>query len=197
MHNETDVIAGLHNGDPAALKVIWTMYRNGLILYGSTFNLNSDEIEEIVSDTFLTTWLKRPAFESYKHVGGFLFVTVKNKCINRLTQYKKQISRHKEYAIYQQAGDDEKPRIENLLSLLAPYIEKLPPQGRQVLKLIVEEGLTDEEIAKRLNITTGNVQTIKSESIKKLKELLTNEPGSGFTLLTLLFPLLTKLITIN
>lgn len=197
MYNETDVIAGLHCGDPAALKVIWDMYRNGLILYGSTFNLNSDEIEEIVSDTFLTIWLKRPAVESYKHVGGFLFVTFKNKCINRLTHYKKQNSRHKEYVTYQQASDEEKPRIEYLLSLLTPCIEKLPPRGQQVLKLIIEEGLTDEAMAKRLNITIGNVQTIKSESIKKLKEVLNSQSASGFTVLTLLIPLLFKLITIN
>lgn len=55
--------------------------------------------------------------------------------------------------------------------LLSEAINQLPPRTANVIKYS-REGMSQEEIAKKMEITVATVKLLKSKGIKKLKEIL-------------------------
>jgi len=199
MQQEKDVIAGLQRGDPAAIAVVWNIYYPVLITYGLLFTDSKEDIKDIISDTFLALIKAQKLFNSYENIKAFLYKVFKNKLINISRSNDRSAAIHETfYNVTDQAADEEwNARIENFLSNAPSFLEALSPRSRQVMKLIIKENLTDQQIADRLGISVENVYTVKSTAIKVLKKMEEQARGSGNDSMALFTQWLILLIPIN
>ena len=127
--------------------------------------------EDIVQDVFVNLWLNRKKITFGESTKSLLYVSTRNMVFNYIRSMKRQDERYKHFT-----EDDEPSTMnyiiqEEALRLLNESIEQLPPRMAEVIRLSLE-GLKQEEIAEKMEVTVANVKRLKALSIEKLKKSL-------------------------
>ena len=75
-------------GNPDAFKKLFRILYPRLKGYCNLFIHNKNEIEDIIQESFITLWEKREEIKTEKSVESFVFVIVRNRCLNVLKKQK-------------------------------------------------------------------------------------------------------------
>lgn len=133
-------------------------------LYGFVFRYIKQEVdaEEIVQEVFIKIWESRKIIDSYSSFESFIFTIAYNSTISllrkRVTEkkyleqikYRQQIN-NSEDIINEIHYNEMNERVKSLLN-------QLTPRQKEIFILSREEGLSHEEIAKKLNISSNTVK---------------------------------------
>jgi len=172
--SEQDVMSALKNNDRRAYDYIFNEFYQALYYFTQKFLDDTQEAEDLVSQTFQTFFAIKDNFDTLVNVKAFLYITARNRSIDALRRKQRLATYQKELALAagqlseEQAADVLQIQSE-LLRMINKEVEKLPEKYRNVFELSFFEELTNEEIAHRLNITVTNVTSIKSRAVKKLR----------------------------
>jgi len=132
-------------------------YQAALLL---AFRFMKDEMmaKDMVQEVFLSLWEKREDLIFSDGLRPYLFVAVKNRCLNELyLNYKNiPVSQLKESTV---DVVDEIPEEDERLIRLAGQISKLPPRCREVFDLVIFKGMKYQEAADALQISLNTVKT--------------------------------------
>lgn len=121
-------------------------------------------------------------FENEYLVKGFLYKTIRNKCLNHLRHEQIRCRyAEKQTESYQRSFQEKKSDeflIDNIIreessQIIIQAIELLPEMGRQVLNMAIE-GVSNQEIADVLGISVNTVRTHKSRAYKTLRIALSS-----------------------
>jgi RNA polymerase sigma-70 factor (ECF subfamily) len=169
---EIDIIDTLKKGSPDALKSLLKQYYNTLCLFAERLVNTKPAAEDIVGESFIKLWNKRGDFESTQNIKAFLYITVRNACLNYLKQTKRELLNQKQLAYL--SGEKEEFVLNAMIRAevvreIMNEIENLPEQCRKVLKLAYLEGLQNKEVAKVLNISVHTVKNQKARAIQLMK----------------------------
>ncbi len=170
--NERYLIDGLTNRNKAVFDFIFHYYYSGLCAFCEHITGDQQAAEDIVQDLFVGLWIKHRQIQITNSLKNYLFTSVKNRSLDHLKKEKRKI---KKQAIL--PGREEIP--ENLSSLwfaeseLRSIVEislkKLPPRCREIFELSRFEGLKNQEIADRLNLSKRTVELQVSNALKQLR----------------------------
>jgi len=112
--------------------------------------------EEIVQDVFLYIWQKRHQIDIEKSLQAYLYTATKNRSLNYLklkyNQYQYDDEPLGQIESTHSAASDNLEQ-EELQNLIEKGIDALPERCRMVFNLSRKAGLTNNEIAKEMNIT--------------------------------------------
>jgi len=199
---EKDVIAGLHDEDPAAWRKLWDDYSNTLTYFGIRLIKDPDAVQRHLVDTYVKFWRIRKNFTTLVQIRAFLFVTLRNSIYDELRQKKTKKAIFSNYVtlanIHEQVPAEEKPDMEDLQKLLHTLLNELPETNRRILQLSFMEGLSTNEIAKKLGITVSTVSTLKSRALNTLRSMVDNGQIPGLDPSTILaIMILIELMAIN
>lgn len=175
---DEEIFAAFTKGDISALGTIYDRY--GLLVYRLIHRMldNIQEAEDLTQEIFLNLQVK-PKFNSQR--GSFytyLMMVTRSRAIDRLRSKRSQGRFWQDIGKLKDSVEEQKShtpmevisfkersaKVQNALNHLSR------PQ-RQILKLYYFEGLSQSEIAKRLNIPLG---TVKSHSRRGLLQLKKN-----------------------
>jgi RNA polymerase sigma-19 factor, ECF subfamily len=135
--------------------------------------------EDIVTETFLKLWERQSNFNSPQSAKSFLYISTRNACFNYLEQAKyhgrvKEVLLHI-LDVYEEPVDKEITRNE-VIRMIFHLINELPKQCRKVLLLSYLKGMTNQQIADKMNLSINTVRNHKVRAMrmvrKKLKTLL-------------------------
>ena len=179
MRNET----GIYTFD---IEVIFTSYYSLLCYFAFRYVQNDEAARDIVQDLFVGLMEKKPAFQSEVHLKNFLYLTVKNNCLNYL---RSKLSReHYIEYIKREAREDEfdcRVMEAEIYQKLNKAVEMLPTECRKVFELYFFEGMDNEAVARTLQIS---IHTVKAQK-KRGKQILRKNLRGLFPLFLLLFDL--------
>jgi RNA polymerase sigma-70 factor (ECF subfamily) len=183
---ENDIIDSLKNGGPDALQSLLKQFYSPLCLFAERLVANKAAAEDIVGESFIKLWNKRSDFESTQNIKAFLYITVRNACLNYLKRAKRDSLNQKQLAYL--TGEKEEFVLNEMiraevLKELMDEIENLPEQCRKVLKLAYLSGLKNQQIAKMLNISVHTVKNQKARAIQLLKLRLHDRDLMSFLIL--------------
>ena len=132
-------------------------------------------IEDIIQDSFVTLWTKMENHSNINDAKLYMFSMIKNKIINRLKK-EKRISYFEIHKLQEQSAHYIYNNILESEStiLIREALEKLPENSKKVINLYLE-GLNNEEISEKLDMTIDSVKSHKKRSVKKLKDILPRE----------------------
>lgn len=177
-------------GDEQAFNIIFSLFRDRLYQFLVRIVKSPDIAEEIITDVFMKLWLGKSLLAHINDLEGFIHKVAYNKAMN----FFKVVSRHsrlQQVYLSRLPADPEK-NAEDLLidaedtALINEAVNQLPPQRQKIYRLSREEGLTYDEIAEALNLSTNTVRNSIVASNKSISQYLRkHSPGS--TRLTLLF----------
>ena len=88
--NDTELLAQLKTGDLAAFRHFYIAYREWLYITAFTILKNETEAQELVQEFFIDFWQKnlgaRINLDTTPSLKNFLFVSVRNRCLNRIAR---------------------------------------------------------------------------------------------------------------
>ncbi|WP_279130491.1 RNA polymerase sigma factor [Butyricimonas virosa] len=155
--------------DAKALGII--MHRYATALYSFAYRIVGETLaaEDIVQEIFINLWVKRRNLKPGPSLRNFLYLSVRNLALNHIRRQKVRLAYAENYRLEQTMDlmviEEEKYR------LLSEAINQLPPRTADVIKYSCE-GMSQEEIAQKMEITIATVKLLKSKGIKRLKEIL-------------------------
>ena len=169
---DNDIIDSLRKGDPEALQSLIKLYYSPLCLFADRLLANSAAAEDIVGETFVKLWKKKSDFENHQNLKAFIYITVRNACLNYLKQAKRESLSKKQHAYL--TGEKEEFVLNEMiraevLKEIMHEVNNLPEQCRKVMKLAYLEGMKNQEVARVLNISVHTVKNQKARAIQLLK----------------------------
>ncbi|AEV99964.1 hypothetical protein A4D02_25245 [Niastella koreensis] len=183
---EIDIIDTLKKGGPDALQSLLKQFYSPLCLFAERLVADSAAAEDIVGESFIKLWNRRGDFESTQNIKAFLYITVRNACLNYLKQAKRDSLNQKQLAYL--TGEKEEFILNEMiraevLKEIMNEINNLPEQCGKVVKLAYLDGLRNQEVAKVLNISVHTVKNQKARAIQLLKTRLRDRDMLAFLLL--------------
>ncbi len=170
--NHSLLINNLRNGKEEGLTAIYHLYKRPLLYFSLQF-VDRETAEEIVSDTFIKVWKQREKFDNLNSLRAFLYVAAKNACLNHLRrpQVKLNMESVEEYEnlLYEDAEIHTKIVETELLKLIYEEAAKLPQKQREVFNMTYLEGMTVEEISKKLQMSPTAVYINRSRAMALLR----------------------------
>ena len=178
---DEDVFTAFVRGDVAALGILYDRY--GLLVYRLIYRMlnNAQEAEDLTQEIFLNLQVnakfdpKRGSFYTYlmmltrsRSIDRIRAKTSKGKFWQNIDGLKSFIEPKKSVSPLDCASREERSiQVRNAL-------QHLSANQRQVLQLSYYEGLSQSEIAKRLNIPLGTVKTHSRRGLLELRKNLHN-----------------------
>ena len=178
------ILLGLNKGDKVAFSKVFKNYHRLLYALAFRYLKSEDAAMDAVQNVFMVLWEKRESLNFDTNLRSLLFTILKNYVLNEIRHNKIVYEKQSEISQLESNKEiDISDAIENkeMKTLLYTSIQKLPFQERKVCLLKIVNGMTNQEIAERLNISIPTVKSHYTQAIKKLR----NEIG-GFTLVSII-----------
>lgn len=157
--------------DIQQLELLFNNWQQGLVYFANQYIKNEDEAIEIVNDSFMAIWDRRETLKLDDTVKGYLYTTVRNKCLNAIKkvnpeQYAEDVSTINKGSDFTVQHAMEAQETEKKLNRA---IESLPPRCKEVFLLSRKEGLSYKQIAQALDLTVKTVENQIGIALKQLK----------------------------
>jgi RNA polymerase sigma-70 factor (family 1) len=172
------LIRDLNNGSIEAFHFLFDEFYKSLLLFSQKTLMDNHLAEDIVQDSFIKLWVRNENFSSLTAIKAFLYLTVKNSCIDHLRHaqtvelHKQSQKNIKEYN--EDKGFEHKIIEAETIRLINKAINELAPQCRTIFKLGLN-GLKNQEIADELTISINTVKTQKQRALTALRKNLGND----------------------
>ena len=183
--NDVDLLKAIARQDETALAQLYDRYR--VILFGFLVRiLNSrEEAEDVLQEVFLQVWRRAADFDETRGRPFTWLVTLaRSRGIDRL----RSLAARDRVAIAgaREATEEVSDAVADAFrseqrGLVTSALDQLPEEQRRAITLAYFDGLTQSEIAAKLNAPLGTVKTRMRTGLIKLKELIGNKSESfGF-----------------
>ena len=175
---EIELPYDLKTWDKERFQSLYDDYYSIMVAYAMRFVKLQDEAEDIVQDVFAQLWVKAERFASKAMLIRFLYVSVRNKCMDVL----KHAAVEKAYTADYLATNSEEEELEvdmfatEVYKRLFTMIDELPERQKITLMLAMQ-GKSNAEIADEMNVALDTVKNQKMKAYKSLRKSFT-ETGS-------------------
>lgn len=171
---DPELVARLQRRDPQALAELYDRY--GRLVYSLILRVVHDSgiAEDLVQETFLRVWNRVQGFDAEKGaIAPWLLAVARNRAIDYLRSAGGRERNAMEFATDHPAlyTDMEQDILtSDQARVVKAAMEKLSPEQRQVIELAYFEGLSQTEMAERMNQPLGTVKTWVRTALKNLRD---------------------------
>jgi RNA polymerase sigma-70 factor (ECF subfamily) len=175
------LVPAIARGDLAAFEALYD--RHSSTLYALLLRIlgNPEDAQEVLQESFVKVWTSARMFDAVRGSEvAWLISIARSRGIDRLRSRKirsdrendagREISIHSSF-VEKATGADEAIRSQERVAVRSAMAE-LPDAQRIALELAYFEGLSQSEIAERLNEPLGTIKTRMQLGMKKLRERL-------------------------
>jgi RNA polymerase sigma-70 factor (ECF subfamily) len=176
--SDVELLRAIAGGDEMALAELYDRYR--LILFGLILRiLNSrGEAEDVLQELFLQVWQRAGQFDEMRgRPFTWLATLARSRAIDRLRALDSRERTAQEAARETEARETVSDAADDAVrseqgEVVRRALAELPEEQRRCLVLAYFEGLTQSEIAARLDQPLGTVKTRMRSGLIRLRELL-------------------------
>ncbi|MCF2495067.1 RNA polymerase sigma factor [Dyadobacter chenhuakuii] len=162
----------LQKQDATAFECIYKTYARLLHNYGYRLVADKELVKDTVQDLFVQLWNNAPTLPAVASVKAYLIVALRRELLRRITRQRKFVNQEAELA--EASAEDqliEAQAGEMISDGLSKFIEKLPTRQREIIFLKYYSGLSTEEIAAAMDLTSGSVYKLVYKALDSLKAL--------------------------
>ena len=143
------------------------------MLYRIAFHIleQQDEAEDAVQETFLKLWEIRDKLDDVESAKAYSIRILKNECLDRLRKAKKSVPADQVLVREPISPADERIDAKRRLEKVLGAIKSLPDSQKQVLLLRTVEGLSYEEISKKMGMSQLTLRVLLTRARGALRNL--------------------------
>src|SRR5690348_1100331 len=158
---DKDLLIQIAQGDEQAFARLFYHYKHKLFSFILDFTRSDQKAQDILQDVFLKIWLNRLQLRNIDNFNAYLFRMAHNHAIDQLRKISRETLALNSLAV--QKGIDPAEPDDVLLKKeieekLREAIDLLSPQQKKIYLLHREQGLKQDEIARRLHLSVSTVQ---------------------------------------
>jgi RNA polymerase sigma-70 factor (ECF subfamily) len=168
----------LRNGSLEAFEKLYHRYKNKLYLFSLKYLDDNVDAEETVQIVFISLWENRNNLDEKRSVKSFLYKATVNHVYNIFKKravhlrYVNQELLKPEKSVNQTYEQIYTTELEKKIEII---IKTLPEKQQRIMNLSRFDGFTNEEIAKKLDLSIRTVENQLFRATKILKEHLKEE----------------------
>ncbi|TKG88383.1 RNA polymerase sigma-70 factor [Puteibacter caeruleilacunae] len=169
------LVVQLQKNDVEAFDALFHKYSDKLFRFSFSLLKSTEESKEIVQEAFLRIWEKRSDIDSQKSFKSFLFSISYNLIVDQLRlRLKDQEYRKFLVHYFESESFDLKSNLDydKIVAQVKDAVEELPAKRKQIYVLSRELGLSNNEIAERLDISVKTVENQITLALKHLRKRL-------------------------
>lgn len=187
--DERAILRAIAEGSEAAFVQLFDKYSAKVYNVAYKFLDSREQAEEIVQDVFMDVWISKDKMAEVLNLNAYILGMVRKKVYDAYRQKSSFAQLIKELS--------DNPQTENAVErnlqereyeiLLQRALAKLPHHQQEIFRLAREEGLSHEEIAKKLNLSRLSVKAHMKRILRVLRQTLGPVLKAETTYLILLF----------
>lgn len=168
------LLEAMQAGQVEALREIYRRY--GRLVYSLALRILStpEEAEDLTQEIFLKLWQRSTYDADRSSLGTYLTLITRSRAIDRV---RSRLARHRQSRRWDIVTAADLPsNIPLELATLGEQaqrireaLDELAPTEKEVLEIAYYEGLSQSQIARRLDIPLGTVKSRSRQALKKLR----------------------------
>lgn len=151
-------------------EVLFRLHFRPLCLYALHYLGNVEAAEDVVQESFVKLWEKLEQGSEVSNTRAYLYMTVRNRCLDQLKAKGLATESLKPYDTYGIIDEDEAEERSRTEAKIWTALDSLPEKCREIFLLSKRDGLKYEEIAQELNLSVNTVRNQISKALSILKE---------------------------
>lgn len=168
--------------DHKTFATIFKLFYRQILFFASEM-LSEKEAEDAVQEVFLKLWERRDGFTGIQPIKAFLYLAVKNRCLNAIKHHQVVY----QYQKKQSVGYDFYTALHRIVNAEITHevhqaMMKLPVKCRSVIHHGYFEELSNQEVADKLFVSINTVKTQKGRGLHLLRNMLHKENTSELLL---------------
>jgi RNA polymerase sigma-70 factor, ECF subfamily len=174
---DLELLAAMSQGQVKALGILYDRYAR--LVYSIAYRIlnSAEEAEDIAQDVFLTLWRRNSYDPTRGSLSSFLMTLTRSRAIDRLRSKsaRLRVVQRLQGIVQSESGSPsplEQASIGERSHLIRAALSQLSESERQVLEIAYYEGLSQSEIAERLDIPLGTVKSRSRQGLLKLRQTL-------------------------
>lgn len=190
--SEQEILREIASGNEKAFRQLFGRYWDNI--YGIAFALtkSSGLAEEMVQDVFVKIWLKRMQLTTVICFEAYLYTIARNHIFNTLRKKVREVPFTEELIQYLSAhahSPEQQLLLKESEMLISKAVAQLPPRQYLIYQLSRQQGLSQEEIARRLKISVNTVKSHMNKALHAIRSYLQqSSSGAAFFICMLLLP---------
>lgn len=187
----------LKSGNPLAFKKVFLLLYPRLKGYCHLYIKEIPVVEDIIQESFISLWENRQKIDPLQTIESYIFVMVRNRCINELKKKKlekenfiPEVTEIEELQYLYQLdfiSREEKPLEEMMVDSIKDAIDELPAKMKRVFVSNKIEGKKQVELAAEMGISLKMVEKHIATAKDKIREKLLKKYPALVLLLLFLF----------
>lgn len=174
MYGDNELLLMIKDSNAKGLELLFKTYHRQLWLFAHQFLKDGDAAEDMVQDLFAHIWEKRDAIQIATSLKSYLYMSVKNRCLNKLKSESRSTTLNDDTdELFNLTHHHTQQLVEakNLQQRIDLAIAALPPKCGLAFKMSRFEDMSYKEIAEALDISVKTVenQISKALSIMRLQ----------------------------
>jgi RNA polymerase sigma-70 factor (ECF subfamily) len=170
---DVDLLVRIGEGDADAFAMLWRRLSGPVLALGRRTLSDDAAAEDVAQETFATIWRVAATFDPERGApAGWIFTIARNAA--------RDVARRRRLTVVEEVPDVVDPGIgpedEALRSAerfrIHMALAGLNPRAREVIELAYFEGLSQSEIAERIDVPLGTVKTRTRNALARLAESL-------------------------
>ncbi len=160
----------IKQGNKLAFNILFDRYWEQLYTYTRKIVLDDQAAEDVVQEVFLDLWEKCQR-RTIDNLPAYLFGAVRYLALKQLRQKKYYTGVHIEVfnQVVTDSTADGPMELNELKASFDNVIKELPHRCEEIFRLSRYKGLSNQEIADRLNLSKRTVELQISNALKHLK----------------------------
>ena len=170
MDNELQIVL-IREGNRKAFEKLFKEYAPKIYHFSLSYVHNNTDSEELVQDVFLKIWEKRQLLEKGGNLNAFIYKVA----INTIYDFIRRKNVEHAFKDFVEARSETSTNNTWHEVIFNEMIERFPEQRKKIFKMNKLEGLTNDEIAKKMGLSKRTVENQLYRAVVFLKEHLKNE----------------------
>jgi RNA polymerase sigma-70 factor, ECF subfamily len=169
------IIEGLERREKVVFDYIFNYYYSSLCAFSLQYVADSKSAEDLVQDFFVYLWVESPKLKIKSSLKSYLFTAIKNRCLD-YQKHHKITEKYRNFILFSTDKDDNSTdqffAESELKQAIQTSLGKLPPRCREIFEYSRFNGLSNQEISDKLEISKRTVELQISNALKILRKEL-------------------------
>lgn len=177
--NDSISLDGLKKQEDIAYRDLYAVYSHDLVRFADTYLYDKELAKDIVQEVFVHIWENAGDISISTSLKGYLYATVKNRCLNELKRIKVfdssgllEFMAKVDSDFYEDIEEDSFKSY-----VIKSVVDQLPKKMRQIVRMKYFKEYSYQEIAEELNVSLNTVKTQLKRAKLKISKKLVSDTG--------------------